>query len=141
MVGGLAVKFYCPDRPAGDLDILVDVTNANKVGQVLTNLAQDGLVSHSEIHRRQELERHGTCVRLRTTLKADILAAKETYDFSSAYARSIEAKMNDISVCVVSIDDLLAYKEADKDPECPEKNERDIALLRSELQRCNPETL
>ena len=92
VIGGLAVQFYCPKRPVQDLDILVDAAaaNGNRVVKALCYLANGGLISSREIYLSRKFSGYGKCLKLRAALCADIFFAKEGYDFSSAYAHSID---------------------------------------------------
>ena len=137
VVGGLAVRFYCPERTVRDLDLLVNpaTDNARKAIEALTYLARAGLVSCDEVRLSQRWSGYEKCLRLRAILRADLFLAREGYDFSTVYAYSIEQRVNEIPVRIIPICDLIKYKETDDDPDLHEKNERDLKLLRQELRR------
>ena len=132
VVGGLAVKSYCPERKVGDLDVLVDATaeNTPKTVSAFWRLIDERLFAPREIEQVLRFSGYGKCLRLRAHLRADVFLAKQGFDFPSAYARSVERMVNDVPVRVTSRRDLIKYKETDTDPNLRLRNQRDLKLLR-----------
>ena len=132
VVGGLAVKFYCPERTVRDLDLLVNATQENllKAGNALRQLELEGLVSPQELQRSLHFKGHGKVLRLRAVMCADVFLAKRGYDFDSVYASTIKHRVSGQPVSIISISDLITYKETDDDPELREKNQLDLQMLR-----------
>lgn len=131
VVGGLAVKFYCPERTVRDLDLLVNATRENlrKAGNALRQLELEGLVSPQEVQRSSHFKGHGKVLRLRAFMCADVFLAKRGYDFGSVYSSTIKHWVSGQPVSIISISDLIKYKETEEDPELREKNQRDLEML------------
>ena len=122
VVGGLAVKYYWPQRQVDDLDLLIDPTleNKNRLICALREMAEHGIFRsvfqelddieerlHNPDHRPQVISLKGP-----TTLNADIRTpVPGKFDYSSALPNAVEAMVNDIPVKMISCRDLIEDKK------------------------------
>ena len=124
VVGGLAVKFYAPEREADDLDILLEQTpeNASRLFRAfgvlhLTPSFPEALIA-SPSDRQQQLP-------LKVVYYADIVTTGKDIDFDSEWARASEAMIWQSPVRIASRD-LLTFM---KHRAGREKDLADVALL------------
>lgn len=120
VTGGMAVKFYAPQREADDLDLLISPDHQN-----LTHLRSclNKLGFHQNLDKL--LNRMDTQVVLKSYFWADLLIKGTVEDFEDLWANSELGSVNGISVHFVSKDDLLAEKMRSQ----RDKDELDLPLL------------
>ena len=107
VVGGLAVAWYCPDRLADDLDLLIAPTpdNSKRLSQVLSNLNLNG-------HTPTSFVKVGLQVPLKVEYYADLLTPKTNDPSYFELARdAVEAKLFNIPIRVASVASLIRQKE------------------------------
>ena len=127
VVGGLAVAWYCPERQADDMDLLVEPTaeNSERIARALANLRIAGFFPES-------FARHGLQVPLKHIFYAELLTPQEDAPtFSEIEAGAADAKLFNIPVRLASVSALIEMKKraVRSAPEQQEKHLKDIALL------------
>lgn len=128
LIGGLAVAWYCSERQADDMDILVNPTeeNSTSISMALTNLHINGHNAHS-------FEKLSLQVPLKNGLYADILTPKEgSLSFNEILNEAIDAKIFNLPVKLASLKTLISLKEhaISTDENNAEKHTQDIMLLK-----------
>jgi len=125
VVGGLAVKHYCPQREADDLDLLVEPTAiaGAAIAEVLFRFNdaaafQPADFAKPRLHYPQK-----------RALYLDLLTPHEEDDFEAIWGRSEDANLNGDSVRVAAASDLLAMKRRAFTERNDEKDRRDVELL------------
>lgn len=107
LIGGLAVAWYCNDREADDMDLLVNPTmeNSERISKALSDLNLSGFSSDS-------FAKHGLQVQLKQMYYADILTPRDDGPSYSTLAEfAVEAKLFNIPVLVASKLSLIQLKE------------------------------
>lgn len=107
IIGGLAVSWYCADRQADDMDLLVDPTpdNSARIARALRGLGMNVFGDNS-------FARLGLQVPLKHLHYADILTPKEDGPTYSEVAKdAVDAKLFNIPVRVASAVSLIRMKE------------------------------
>jgi hypothetical protein len=124
IIGGLAVKFYCPDRVVDDLDILIDPTlgNAQAVRRVLLCF---GLRPQFSVQDLAGPKKH---LPLRNFLYLDLLTPDTETSFDDLLADAQPASLNGVVVHVASARTLLSMKEVGA-RDGREKDARDVVRL------------
>ena len=119
VIGGLAVSYYCRERIADDLDLLIEPTpaNAERVRSALLALGMDDFQSERLTEPRIQ-------VPLKRWHYADILTPEDGFDFSGTFARASAVRVNAIPARVPRARDLMELVSAD----C-QKGRRDALLL------------
>lgn len=130
VIGGLAVAWYCPERQADDMDLLVEpsLENSARISSALAKLHLSGFAADS-------FTRFGLQVPLKSSFYAELLTpTKGLLTFSEVDAGSLPAKLFGIPVRVASVPTLIAMKKAAilATAKQSEKHLHDIALL----QKC-----
>lgn len=130
VIGGLAVAWYCPERQADDMDLLVEpsLENSTRISLALAKLHLSGFADDS-------FTRLGLQVPLKGFYYAELLTpTQELPTFSQVDAGALPAKLFGIPVRVASIPTLIAMKKAAilATATQSEKHLTDIALL----QKC-----
>src|SRR5437867_4087836 len=106
VIGGHAVQFHGHLRPAKDLDIFIDTFGDNP-SQVVTALRSLGLSgSDLSADRFSEPKKQIPLGQYHT----ELLTSPDGPTFEEAYARRVTANENQVTVPVVSYDDLLKQK-------------------------------
>ena len=130
IVGGLAVKYFCPEREVDDLDVLIDPNpeNAQRIVDVLDRFCP----GHGVIPAR--LASPGTQLPLKRHLYLDVLTPRaETPDFEELWRTAIPARLSRFQVMLPCRDSLLALKrhaaDTDADPVRREKHRKDVLCL------------
>jgi hypothetical protein len=127
VVGGLAIAWYCSERQADDMDLLVEPTAANsaRIAQALSILHLTGYSTGS--FAKPDLQ-----VPLKQTYYAELLTPREgTASFSDIEGQAIDARLFNIPVRLASVSTLIEMKKhavASADQH-RDKHERDIELL------------
>lgn len=108
VIGGHAVQFHGHLRPAKDLDIFIDRSDANP-SRVVSALQSLGFFGSdlsanlfSEVKKQIPLGRYHT----------ELLTSPDGPTFEEAYGRRVIVNENGIAVAVVSYNDLLQQKRA-----------------------------
>lgn len=107
VIGGLAVAWYCSDRQADDMDLLVNPTpeNSARISQALNGL---GLSGYSVASFTQP----GLQVRLKHTYYAELLTPqKEGLTYSEVDKDAVDAKLFSIPIRLASVASLIQMKE------------------------------
>lgn len=120
VVGGIAVQFYCPDRDADDLDLLLNPTqqNAKKTIAALRSARLNVKFGY------EQLAKPRVQIPLKDLHYADIITPQEGFSFSDAYSRAHATLVNGVAVRVVSRQDLILLKSTER-----EKDVKDLQLL------------
>lgn len=107
LVGGLAVAWFCSERQADDMDLLVSPTeeNSRRVAAALTRLRVTGF-------DEQSFTRPGLQVPLKQTLYADLLTPETgAWTYERMQVNSVEGKLFQSSVRIASPETLIYLKE------------------------------
>ena len=107
VVGGLAVAWYCADRPADDMDLLVNPTpeNSARVSRALNDLQMQGFFANS-------FTKPALQVPLKQHLYAELLTPRaEGPTYSEVATDAVDAKLFNIPVRVASPASLIRMKE------------------------------
>ena len=106
VVGGLAVSWYCSERQADDMDLLVNPTieNAARISSALNSL-------NLPCHDSRALARPGTQVQLKNPHYAELLTPREDGPtFEEARATALAANLFHFPVKVASPDVIIQMK-------------------------------
>ena len=136
VAGGLAVRYYIPEREVDDLDLLINPTSENvrKFKDAIYRLAADGMCfGDPGTVKWEKLLRPYVCFPLKRNLYADILTPPDGFDFSNAFRNSIKVNVNEIPSRVMSCDDLIVHKQLSN----REQDNGDVECLR---KVCNDRT-
>ena len=136
LLGGYAVGYHSKPRATKDLDLLISGLEGN-LERVASALVVFGAPAHViEIVRRlttSEIAHFGV-----PPVRVDLLRSADGIDAESAIARAEPATLGDLTIPVLTIDDLIANKRAAKRPQ----DLADVAVLervrsksKSELQQ------
>lgn len=123
VVGGVAVKFYAPERQIDDLDILLDKRPANvaRLIDALRPLYGNNIPSE---HLTQSANAQ---MPLKHFHYADVVTADDSFDFDAEWSAGTEGLVNGQPVRFVSKSLLIRQKASGERP----KDVSDVALLRS----------
>lgn len=123
LLGGYAVGYHSKPRATKDLDLLVSGLDDN-LERAADALQAFGAPAHViEIVRRlstNEIAHFGV-----PPVRVDLLRAADGIDAESAIARAQLAVLGDLTIPVLTIDDLIANKRAAKRPQ----DLADVAVL------------
>jgi len=127
VIGGLAVAWYCPERQADDMDLLVEPSaeNSARVAAALASLRLHGFTADS-------FAKAGLQVPMKGAYYAELLTpAQDLPTFSETEAQAVQAKLFNLPVLVASVSTLIAMKKraAQAQPAQREKHLSDISLL------------
>ena len=121
VIGGMAVKYYCPERSVKDLDVLLYPTLENGT-RVVGALSRLGLTAHFDL--KQIISPKQQMV-LKHFHNADMITPDEDFDYLAAKNRSLVTTINGIRVHIVAVEDLIRMKSStDRDLDIA-----DIAIL------------
>ncbi|WP_151214062.1 hypothetical protein [Pseudomonas fluorescens] len=126
VVGGLAVAWYCPEREADDMDILINPTpqNSERVFHALSGL------NIMEINP-DSLSKEGVQIQLKNYHYADIITPpKGGPTFDEIISDSIEGHLFNKPIRIPSIAKLIVLKEHTIATAQCSKHLKDIELLR-----------
>jgi len=128
VVGGLAVAWYCPERQADDMDLLVDPTseNSTRIERALLSVGIGNMPPGA--FAKNDLQ-----VPIKHVLYAELLTPRTgQQSFEEVDSTAVDAKLFNVPVRLASRQALLRMKEAAVAAGGPsaEKHKRDIALLR-----------
>jgi hypothetical protein len=107
VIGGLAVAWYCADRQANDMDLLVNPTTENsaRISRTLDGLHMNGYTSDS-------FTKLGLQVPLKQLYYAELLTPqKDGPTYSEVAKDAIDAKLFNIPVPLASVVSLIQLKE------------------------------
>ena len=107
VIGGLAVAWYCPDRQADDMDLLVNPTpeNSARISRALDGLHMNGYTSDS-------FTKPGLQVPLNRLYYAELLTPqKDGPTYSEVAEDAVDAKLFNIPVRLASVVSLIRLKE------------------------------
>jgi hypothetical protein len=107
VIGGLAVAWYCADRQADDMDLLVNPTpeNSARISRSLDGLHMNGYTSDS-------LTKPGLQVPLKRLYYADLLTPqKDGPTYTEVAEDAVDAKLFNIPVRLASVVSLIRLKE------------------------------
>jgi hypothetical protein len=110
LVGGYAVGYYGYPRSTGDMDIWIAVNPANAAA-IVRALQQFGF--RTETVTSQLFLSENKVVRMGIPpVRIDLVTSVEGVDFASCFARRKQARIDDIDVFLIGLDDLKANKKA-----------------------------
>ena len=139
VVGGTAVRFYRTDRPAGDLDVLVDRSPDN-VERLKNALVSQGVQNaHSADFSKLTKSKaiyfplKGLSTRYGESFNVDILTSPGCFDFNSAFENRVMSVSKGISVPIISCCDLIRHKSTSEQ----EKDMDDVRRLRIVCADCD----
>ena len=132
VVGGLAVAWYCSDRQADDMDLLVNPTSENsaRVAQALSTLSS----LNTNCFTNDSFARPGLQVPLKNYYYAELLTPKIDGPSHTEIAKqAVDAKLFGIPVRLASVASLIQMKEqaATSAESQRDKHLKDIERLRS----------
>lgn len=110
LVGGYAVCFHGYARTTADMDILIaiDAQNAQKVCKVLHEFGfSEGQVQPQLFLQTDQVIRMGIA-----PVKIEIITSASGIDFNECYQRRIIAHVDELTISVISLDDLKINKSA-----------------------------
>ena len=127
LIGGLAVSWYCPQRTADDMDLLVAPSseNSERVAAALR------AISHP-VGAPDAFARPGLQVRLGPVLYAELLTPRsDAPSFDEVEARAVDGKLFGLPIRIAAPGDLVAMKQAviDRGDGDLQKHRDDIAML------------
>jgi hypothetical protein len=127
VIGGLAVAWYCPERQADDMDLLVEPSAENSalVAAALASLRLHGFTADS-------FAKAGLQVPLKSGYYAELLTpGLDSPAFSETEAQAVQAKLFNLPVLIASVSTLIAMKKhaAQAEPAQRKKHLDDICLL------------
>lgn len=127
VIGGLAVKHYCPEREADDLDLLVEPTET--AGAVIL----DVLYRFNDIpgFDPKTFARPKQHYQQKRALYLDVLTPHAEDNFDQLWERTTSATLNGLPVQVAGLSDLLAMKRRAVLERGDAKDRRDVELLES----------
>jgi hypothetical protein len=123
IVGGLAVKYYVPDREVDDLDILIEPSR-DTAAKVLAALFSP-LLRHN-ITVDQLTQPKKSQISVKTDFYLDILTPGPTLEFGHEWAMAQQATLGATPVRIASIETLFKLLSFSQEP----KHIRDTELLR-----------
>jgi hypothetical protein len=106
LVGGYAVGYYGYPRATADMDIWVGV-DAGNVSKVLAVLAEFGFaeVGPEVFAKEKQVIRMGV-----PPLRIELLTGVSGVEFEGCYAQRVVAKLGDVEVSLISLEDLKTNK-------------------------------
>jgi hypothetical protein len=107
LIGGLAVAWYCSDRQADDMDLLVNTTSENsaRIAKALDSL-------HLRGYSTESFTKPGLQVPLKQRHYAELLTPKEDgLAYVEVAKDAVEGKLFHIPVRVASVASLIRLKE------------------------------
>ena len=157
VVGGRAVRHYCPERDVDDLNLMINSTeeNVKKVEFALSDLEKYGFYLVGIGEKRINLNLLAKpCVYFplksriwaTKTINADILTSPKEFDFNSAFHNSINGELNGICVNFVSRSDQIRLSEIayrSKEKECRrmeiagEQNNPEYERYQDDIEKCH----
>ncbi|MCP5363828.1 MAG: hypothetical protein H6905_01090 [Hyphomicrobiales bacterium] len=106
MIGGLAVAWYCPDRQADDMDLLIEPTAENSA-LISRALASLGLGGHSA----DAFAGLGLQIPIKNVYHAELLTPeKGSASFAEVEANAVDARLFNIPVRLASVSTLISMK-------------------------------
>lgn len=129
LIGGLAVAWFCPERQADDMDLLVNPTpeNSARIAGVLSRLRISGFDIDSFV-------RHGLQVPLKQTLYAELLTPETAMpSFDEVERTAVDGKLFNHPVRIASVESLIRFKEraAGAAEATAQKHRDDVRLLQA----------
>lgn len=129
VIGGLAVAWYCSQRQADDMDLLVNPTpeNSERISQALGRLRLSGFTS-------QSFSKPGLQVPLKQLHYAELLTPRKNGPSFSAVAEgAVKGKLFGIPVLIASAAALIELKElaVSSEKAAMQKHLNDIECLRA----------
>lgn len=129
VIGGLAISWYCPDRQADDMDLLVNPTEENsvRIAKALDDLGLEG-------HLPDSFVTLGRQVTLKQHHYAELLTPeKDGPQYSEISASAVPGKLFGMPVRIASVQSLVGLKRRALDAanRQREKHMSDLALLQN----------
>lgn len=134
VIGGLAVAWYCPDRQADDMDLLVNATfdNSARIAQTLGTLSS----LNTNCFTKDSFARPSLQVQLKQYHYAELLTPKiDGPTYAEVAKQAVDAKLFGIPIRLASVASLIQMKEqaAASAEVLRDKHLRDIERLRSHV--------
>jgi predicted nucleotidyltransferase len=114
LVGGYAVIFHGRPRATKDIDLLVELTDANRARLAEALLAFGAPPTVADAARTlaaEEVVYFGT-----SPLRVDLLGSVSGLAFADVHARAVTTTLDDVPVRVIALDDLITNKRASARP-------------------------
>ena len=110
IVGGYAVGIHGYPRYTGDLDIWISPTN-NNAKKILKVVHEFGFSSYGL--KVEDFTREGNIIQLGyPPLRIDLLTQIDGVEFKDCYDKSEKIKIDDITINIISYDDLIVNKKS-----------------------------
>lgn len=107
VVGGHAVNYYGYDRPAADLDIVIDRTSEN-VGKVLSALSDMRMILPA--NALETLTQPNKKIRI-PLYEIDLLTSIEGLEFDDLYDARVVVEIDSLQISMISKEHLLFIKQ------------------------------
>ena len=123
LIGGYAVGRYTKPRATKDLDLLVagSAMNLDRVARALDRFgAPRNVVDHARTLQTDEVLYFGE-----EPVRVDVLRRADGIDTEGAISRATHATIDDLTIPIIALDDLIANKRASGRPQ----DLADLALL------------
>jgi len=133
LLGGYAVAYYGTPRATKDLDLLVSgrADNPQRVARALDAFgAPANVVEAARVQRKSEVVYLGV-----PPVRIDILRSVDGVDTEAALDRAASVCIGELTIPIVSLDDLIANKRASGRPQ----DVADAAMLEAVRARSNGE--
>lgn len=124
VVGGLAVQYYVPERPANDLDLLIEQTKEN-ANRLFSALAAEHVVPSFPVELISEPGDRPQQMPLKALHYADLLTPGQAIDFSAEWERAEIARIGLHEVRFAAKELLLQMKRNTG----RQRDAEDVALL------------
>lgn len=128
VIGGLAVSWYCSERQADDMDLMVNPTpeNSTRISNALTSLQLNG-------HNHDSFTKLGLQVPLKSQFYAELLTPRsDGPSWAEVMDGSVEGRLFNLPVRLPSVAALVRLKEhaVASAEEQKDKHLKDIELLK-----------
>jgi hypothetical protein len=111
LTGSFAMGVYVPARTTLDIDIIIEITQAD-IGRFVGAFEKDFYVQDSSIIRAIEHHSMFNMISSSTSLKVDCIVRKDTPTEKAKFARRTRGRIGDHEFWAVSRDDLILSKLA-----------------------------
>jgi predicted nucleotidyltransferase len=109
VIGGYALAFHGKPRHTGDLDIWIDLSDAN--AQKMIGVVNDFGMSSLGLEKADFLQKGGITQIGYPPLRIDILNEIDGVDFEEAYTNKLIIDIDGLPVNYIGLDDLIKNKQ------------------------------